>query len=245
MTKQRTAGLSCLCLLLLQWFSISAYGQHTEQEADRYLREMMPRTLERLAQYKEEARTNPPQEELVFFLGSATTAGWDLDRWFPEYETVKRGFGGTMIDENLQLAKEVVIPYKPSTIVLYAGENDTWLGKPPELTLQHFKELVATLKSEIPNTQLIYVTMKPSIRWWSKVDEMRKANQLIEDYIATENHVYYVDTFTSMLDQHGNPRRDYLGSDDLHLTDLGFEVWSNAVRPVIKAAETNYRLLTR
>lgn len=44
-----------------------------------------------------------------------------------------------------------------------------------------------------------------------------------------------------MLDQHGLPRRDYLGDDDLHLTDLGYEVWSDAVRPVLKAAESNYR----
>jgi lysophospholipase L1-like esterase len=150
-----------------------------------------------------------------------------------------------MIDENTYLAKRAVIQHSPSTIVLYAGENDIHLGKSPQLTLEHFQEYVATIRKALLNTQIIYITMKPSILWWDAYENMVIANQLIKDYIATQQSIYYVDTFKLMIDQDGNPRRDYLGDDDLHLTDLGYEVWTAAVTPVIKAAESNYQLLKR
>ena len=94
--------------------------------------------------------------------------------------------------------------------MLYAGENDIHLGKTPELTLQHFKEYVATIREALPNTQIIYITMKPSILWWADYENMKIANALVADYIAGEDHLYYVDTFKLMIDQNGQPRRDYL-----------------------------------
>jgi lysophospholipase L1-like esterase len=242
LTQTRKFILFTVSLLYL---SLPASAQQAGRIVDGYKRDMMPRTLTRLEEYKLEARVSPPPEEAVVFLGSATPSGWDLERWFPEFTTVKRGFGGTMIDENIKLARDVVIPHRPSTIVFYAGENDIHLGKSPELTLQHFKEFVATIREPLPDTQIIYITMKPSLLWWIDVEDMKVANRLIEDYIATQDGIYYVDTFTAMIDQQGMPRRDYLGDDDLHLTDLGYQVWSNTVRPVIKAAEANYQHLKR
>ncbi len=231
--------------LLLFCISPNIGAQQTVIADDGWKRELPDRTVSRLQGYEEEARLNPPPQEAVVFAGSATPSGWDLDRWFPEFTTLKRAYGGSMIDENTYLAKRAVIPHNPSTIVLYAGENDIHLGKTPELTLQHFKEYVATIKIALPNTQLIYITMKPSILWWDDYEDMKVANALIESYISGEDYVYFVDTFKLMIDQNGEPRRDYLGGDDLHLTDLGYEVWTAAVSPVIKAAESNYQMLKR
>ena len=36
-------------------------------------------------------------------------------------------------------------PRRPSTFVMYAGNNEVWLGKPADITAQHFKDIVAKM----------------------------------------------------------------------------------------------------
>ncbi|MCH8334019.1 hypothetical protein IIC65_08805, partial [Candidatus Sumerlaeota bacterium] len=187
-----------------------------------------PTRLEsRNQRFEQAARENTPPEEAVLFVGSATIAGWDLDRWFPEYETIKRGIGGTMISESTYFAERVIIPHKPSTIVLYSGDNDVWLGKTPAMVADDFEEFVDKVRTPLPNVQIIFISIRPSIARWDVVEKFREANALIEKIIERDEHLYYADIATAMIGGDGKPRKELLTADDLHFTEAGFALWTS------------------
>jgi lysophospholipase L1-like esterase len=78
------------------------------------------------------------------------------------------------------------------------------------------------------------VSIKPSIARWSIVDKMRAANQLVRDYVRTDDRLSYVDVFTPMLDASGQPRRKLYIEDGLHMTPAGYAIWRDLIAPAIR-----------
>ncbi len=191
--------------------------------------------------YEEEARRNPPPEEALLFAGSATIWMWDLAKWFPELRTINRGFGGSMISESTYFADRIILPHKPSTIVMYAGDNDIWLGKSPELTAEHFQAFVDKTHAALPRTRIIFISIRPSIARWNVVEKFREANRLIRQFIETDPRLFYVDIDDAMLGPDGKPRPELFIEDQLHLTDEGYRIWTERLRPVLEKAEADYR----
>lgn len=242
--KQQVTVLLALFTLLTLSPAV-AQRQWRTPGPDDYKRSMPERTEARMQRYEAEAKEHPPPEGAVLFAGSATIAGWDLERWFPNFTTIKRGFGGSMIDENTTLAPRGILPHKPAVIVLYAGDNDIWLGKSPELTLEHWRQFVRTVREPLPHVQILFISIRPSLARWDWVDKMRQANALIREDIKKDEHLYYVDIDHAMIGPDGMPRADFLSDDLLHLSESGFELWTEIVTPVIKAALGNHEKLVQ
>ena len=61
----------------------------------------------------------------VLFIGASSIRFWKtLAADFPQYHVLNRGFGGSHIADCTAFADRIVIPYRPSVIVLHAGGND-------------------------------------------------------------------------------------------------------------------------
>src|SRR5687767_2688782 len=79
---------------------------------------------------------NPPAPGGVLFVGSSSIRLWKtLAEDFPGVPVINRGFGGSRIAHSTQYADRIVIPYKPKTVVFYAGDNDIAGGLTPEQVL--------------------------------------------------------------------------------------------------------------
>jgi lysophospholipase L1-like esterase len=126
------------------------------------------------------------------------------------------------------------VPYKPPVVVFYAGDNDLAAGKTPAQVLTAFQSFVATMHRDLPATRIVFVSIKPSIARWSIVDQMRAANQLVRDYVRTDDRLSYVDVFTPMLDASGQPRRELYIEDGLHMTPAGYAIWRDLIGPAIR-----------
>jgi lysophospholipase L1-like esterase len=87
---------------------------------------------------------------------------------------------------------------------------------------------------DLPATRIVFVSIKPSIARWSIVDQMRSANQLVRDYVRTDNRLSYVDVFAPMLDASGQPRRELYIEDGLHMTPAGYAIWRDLIAPAIR-----------
>ena len=157
-----------------------------------------------------------------------------LDRDFPGVPVLNRGFGGSEAGEVAQFAKRIVVPYRPPVVVFYAGDNDLAAGKTPTQVLNAFHSFVATMHRELPGTRVVFVSIKPSIARWGIVDKMRAANQLVRDYVRTDDRLVYVDVFSRMLDSSGQPRHELFLEDGLHMTPAGYAIWRELIAPVIR-----------
>ena len=133
--------------------------------------------------------------------------------------------------------------FYPSTIVLYAGDNDLWQGQSPSVTADHFGDFVEVVHAMLPDTQIVFVSIRPSIARWNTWDAMQETNALIRQQIDANPNLYYADITGVTLGSDGRPRREFFIGDDLHLTELGYLAWSRVVKPFVRRAEARYRQL--
>lgn len=179
--------------------------------------------------------TNPPKPGGVLFVGSSSIKLWkSLAEDFPGVSVTNRGFGGSQIRHSTLYADRIVIPYKPKTIIFYAGDNDIAAGRSPEQVMGDYKEFVAKVHEKLPDTHILFISIKPSTKRWALVDKIREANRLVGEFSKTSDKLGFIDIFDKMLGEDGKPRAELLRKDGLHMTRKGYEIWIEAVNAKLK-----------
>jgi hypothetical protein len=170
----------------------------------------------------------------VLFVGSSSIVGWDLPKCFPDLPVTGRGFGGSQIADSVHFADRIVLPYRPKVIVLYAGDNDIASGKSPRQVLADYRQFVSKVHDALPEARIVFIAIKPSIRRWHLVDQMREANRLVRAVAEKDERLVYVDVDGPMIGTDGKPRAELFKADGLHLNAEGYKLWSALMRPHLK-----------
>jgi lysophospholipase L1-like esterase len=186
-------------------------------------------------EYKRMDEQSPPPKHGIVFVGSSSIRLWrNLEKDFEGYPVINRGFGGSGLDHAIMYADDIIIPYEPKQIVIYSGENDVAGGKvKPADMIHRFKRLFKKIRTALPNTHIVYISMKPSPSREQFRPVMEESNKLIRDFLANEPQTAYVDVWPLMLDASGKPRKELFTSDDLHMNTKGYEIWRKAVGEVL------------
>ena len=180
-------------------------------------------------------KTNPPPRNAILFVGSSSIRLWNtLREDFKEFPVINRGFGGSQMADSVELAERIVLPYQPRQIVVYAGDNDIAAGKSPEQVCADFQAFVKKVHAVLPRTRIGYLAIKPSGSRWKLVEKMKAANQLIADFTKKDERLAFIDTFTPILGEDGQPKEELFKADKLHLNEKGYAVWVGVVRPFLK-----------
>ncbi|RYD50427.1 MAG: hypothetical protein EOP60_11710 [Sphingomonadales bacterium] len=176
-----------------------------------------------------------PAKGGVLFLGSSSIRMWrTLAEDFPGTAVLNRGFGGSEIGDSVRYADRIAIPYAPKTIVFYAGDNDIQAGKTPAQVLTAFKALTAKVHAALPDTRILFVSIKPSIARWGKAAEFREANRLVRGFTESDKRLGYIDVFDAMLGADGMPRPELYLGDGLHMTAAGYAIWREKVAAALR-----------
>lgn len=184
--------------------------------------------------FEKQDKNNPPEEVDVLFTGSSSIRMWEsLPNDFPDLNVLNRGFGGSEIEDLLNYPKKLIIKYQPKKVVIYSGDNDINSGKTPEEVLRDFRTLFHTLRKQLPDTEILYISIKPSIARINKLEEMKKANEDIKRFLTNNENATYVDVFSPMLDKNGQPREEFFIEDGLHLNQKGYKLWKKILDPFI------------
>jgi lysophospholipase L1-like esterase len=125
------------------------------------------------------------------------------------------------------------VPLTPRRIMLYAGDNDLGEGQTPDAVLQSFQHIVTKMRQTLPAVPLDFISIKPSPARWHIVDDIRRGNALIADYIDGQHGLAYLDVFHPMLGGDGRPRAELFDPDGLHLSPPGYRLWASIVRPYL------------
>lgn len=169
----------------------------------------------------------------ILFVGSSSIRMWRTREGFPDLPVINRGFGGSHISDVLHFADRIVLPYRPKVIVFYAGDNDVAGGKSAERVRDDYRRFVDLVGARLPQTRLIFVTIKPSGQRWALWPEMNKANDLVRDLCDKDDRLFFGDLATPLLDSEGKPDDQLFLADRLHLSPNGYAVWNETLRPIL------------
>src|SRR5712671_4307713 len=148
--------------------------------------------------------TSPREPGGIVFTGSSSIARWTtMAKDFPGLPVRNHGFGGSIVAEVTHFADRIVIPYQPRIVLFYAGDNDLGAGRTPQQVAKDFQAFFKTVRTALPKTKIAFISIKPSVRRANLLEDMRKSNEIIKEWMAGQKNAAYIDVFTPMLDEHG------------------------------------------
>jgi lysophospholipase L1-like esterase len=146
---------------------------------------------------------------------------------------INRGFGGSTLADCDHYVRELVIQYQPRQVMLYAGDNDLAEGRSPQQVLESFEHFVKAVRSELPATQITYISIKPSPARVALAERILQTNALISNYLGRLPNAKYIDIHTPMLGANGGTRPELFQADLLHLNESGYALWKSLITPYL------------
>lgn len=186
--------------------------------------------------FEEKDKIAPPKPGVIVFTGSSSIRFWDtLAEDMKPLDVINRGFGGSHIAHVNQFAHRIITPYRPRAVVLYAGDNDLSFpsSKSPQTVADDFKRFVQIIHTELPDTWIYYISIKPSTLRAGTWPKMQATNRMIEEFIRMQDRVQFVDVSSAMLDSQGKPRGDLLKWDGLHPNQKCYALWTSIIKPLL------------
>ncbi|HMJ71096.1 MAG TPA: GDSL-type esterase/lipase family protein [Cyclobacteriaceae bacterium] len=179
---------------------------------------------------------HPPAKGSNLFVGSSSIAIWhDINESFPGFGVLNRGFGGSDFLDLLYYVDRIVIPYAPSKLFVYEGDNDLATGTEPDVVLQRAIEFRNVIAKKLPSTEVVFIAAKPSPSRWALKAKYEKFNEELKKYSAKTTLTEFADVWSPMLDKRGVVLKHIFGEDSLHMNKEGYVIWESALRPYLKA----------
>jgi lysophospholipase L1-like esterase len=219
------AGWMVLCGVMVSWVGA---GEVADPDPNRFEKE--------IASFAEWDSKNAIPADPILFVGSSSIRMWKTHESFPQLPVINRGFGGSHISDVVHFSDRIVLPYAPKLIVFYAGDNDVSGGKSASRVLCDYRRFVELVHAKLPDTGIIFITIKPSGSRWSLWPEMHKANNLIQAFSEKSGRLFFADLGTPLLGADGKPDDSLFRSDRLHLNAKGYRIWTQVLEPVIEKA---------
>lgn len=197
--------------------------------------------LSAVNRYLQQDEENQPPARAVLFTGSSTIRFWDtLTQDLAPFPVINRGFGGAMLHQVVHYMDQIVLPYRPAAIFLYAGENDIaglllTRRHPAEDVFESFREFCRRVHEQLPDTSVHYIAIKPPRRRRKYWPEMQRANRMIENFCAGDPRLYYIDIVPALQDATGATRGELFRRDGVHLNAAGYAVLTRVIRPAVAA----------
>ena len=188
--------------------------------------------------FKKTDSVQMPGLHRILFVGSSSFTKWtDVQQYFSGYPIINRGFGGSSLPDLIRYAPEIIFPYQPIQIVIYCGENDIAAADTitAVMVLQRFQQLFYLIRNQLPNTPLVFISIKPSPSRWKFETVIVETNRMIRKFLRKQSKSSYVNVHDAMLNADGTVKADIFVGDQLHMNAKGYEIWQRMMKPGLKS----------
>lgn len=185
------------------------------------------------------ARKISPGQNTIVFTGSSSIRLWnDLEQRFPQRSIINTGFGGSHMADLLYWAHDLIVPYKPSKVFIYEGDNDLADGTSASSVLTDASKLVTIIHNDIhPDTKIYFLTPKPSIARWHLKETYEDYIVQLKAWASTRANVTVIDVWSPLLDKTGSPDKALFLEDNLHINSMGYDLWFKVIAPHVNGNE--------
>lgn len=180
-------------------------------------------------------RRTPPPPRPILFVGSSSIRLWtNLPSSYQGKTVLNRGFGGSTYQDLLRYFNRIVLPYGPSVMVVYEGDNDLADGRSPAEIAQNLGIFLDRALTELRGTSVVLLTVKPSPSRKHLMEAQMEFNSRLRRMAQSRKGVFVADVASPLLDPQGQPDPRFFAPDRLHLNAAGYEAWR---KPVFEAID--------
>jgi len=184
--------------------------------------------------YEAADKSNAPPQNAILLAGDSQFYRWKtVAEDLAGYTVINRGIDSFQTSDLVYFADRIVLPYHARLIVLHVGGNDVHVGKTPGQVLVDFKALVAKVRAVQPTVPIAFSSLTPGPGRWEEAGRRKETNRVIQDYIATQPGLRFVDLWEAMLTPGGKPREDLWVADRVHPNHAGYLLRVKIMRPLL------------
>ena len=209
----------------------------------------IPRTIEeRVKKMHAEFLARAKQGNVgLLFLGDSITAGWTtkakdvFDREYAQYHPANFGIGGDHVNGVLwRVLNGELDGISPKLIVLMIGTNNSASNTGDEIAAG-VEHLIKGIREKSPTSKILLLGMLPrgprddkpvtAAAAAARMRVIRTANDRLKK-LDNGTTLRYLDVGHAFLDKDGKIPKDLM-PDQLHPNKKGYELWADAMRPMI------------
>ncbi|MBK8506320.1 MAG: G-D-S-L family lipolytic protein [Saprospiraceae bacterium] len=172
----------------------------------------------------------------TIFTGSSSVRMWrNVAETYPQYHVVNRGFGGSQMSDLLHYLDVLVLQSKPCQVFIYEGDNDISAGKSIGQIMKDAEKVCSRIGVASPNTEIVFISPKPSVARWQLKDQYVELNQALKSYAMEHENVKFADVWSPALGSDGVVLQDIFLEDNLHMNEKGYAIWGGSDPTILEA----------
>lgn len=182
----------------------------------------------RAAEERDRNYSRPPGGTV--FYGSSSIRSWQtLHQDFPGQSAINLGFGGSTFAACVTYFERLVVPRRPASLVLYAGENDMDDREDTSPILEDFHRMLVLVDGLPGKPHLTCISVKPTPVRQHRSAFVSQINAGIQEAVQRRSRSLFIDIGKVMTDQNGVPKPELYINDGIHLSSQGYAVWRAAI----------------
>lgn len=158
----------------------------------------------------------------------------------PSWRVLNQGVNGERSDQILARFDRDVLAHEPAAVVIIAGVNDVYQGRPVAHVVQQLRAMYDRAKARriavVAGTIIPYNTATPE-----QNGRMREINRWIRQTADADPEIEFVDTRAAAAAP-GNLDRLFESPDELHPSAAGYRRMADAIHPVLRSVLEKHRV---
>jgi lysophospholipase L1-like esterase len=173
----------------------------------------------------------------VLLIGSSSVTYWRTSESdLSPLLSVNIGIVGTRVCDWMAWLDSLVVPFHPTSIVIYVGANDLAARKPksPDAIAGELISLFNAISEKLGAVEIFYVSVAPTHKYWRRWEAIRRCNELVAAEAQQRAHLQYIDIAMPLLELGSPPPAYYYARDGEHFSEEGYRIWKEAVCPPVR-----------
>ncbi|MCC9603991.1 GDSL-type esterase/lipase family protein [Stieleria sp. JC731] len=174
-----------------------------------------------------------PSSESILFIGSSSIRLWkSMQRDMAPYKTIRRGYGGAKFTDMAVFAERLITPHQYRAAVMFVGNgiSDKPDSHTPDMIEPLVRHIIETSQQHQPGTLFFLIEITPTQSRFKIWDKIRAVNERLREIALTTPNTYFIATAGDYLHTDGQPRTELFISDQLHMNEQGYQLWSKLIR---------------
>lgn len=167
----------------------------------------------------------------ILFIGHSLVEFFDWQKRSPAHRVANLGVAGETVSGLLSRVSRITEEHKAADLIfIMSGLNDVAMEEFG--FIGEYKEIVVRLKTAYPDARIFINSLLPTSVDFISDTSIWDVNSSLKE-LAGESGVEYLDIYRDFTHDDGKVIREYLLADGVHLSDKGYQVWSDVLEGVI------------
>lgn len=164
----------------------------------------------------------------VSFIGDSLTDGYDVKKFYPQYNVVNRGIAGDTTFGVEKRMKQSVYDVHPKVATLLIGANNF------DSMFENYSKILDCFKNNAPSTKVVLLSLTSMTYDWARNNQKAIDNNVRIKAYADEYGFTFVDLFNPLLDPETNELKKSYTIDGGHFTEEGYTKITSIITPVLE-----------